>query len=84
MAKSSYKGITVDITFQGNTSKFNESVSQIDRNLKTIDNELKQVNKDLRLDPTNANLAGQKFDLLAQKKRDQRQACIDESGAGRN
>lgn len=67
MAKSSYKGITVDITFQGNTSKFNESVSQIDRNLKTIDNELKQVNKDLRLDPTNANLAGQKFDLLAQK-----------------
>lgn len=67
MAKSSYKGITVDITFQGNTSKFNESVSQIDKSLKTIDSELRQVNKDLKLDPTNATLAGQKFDLLAQK-----------------
>lgn len=67
MAKSSYKGITVDITFQGNTSKFNESVSQIDKSLETIDSELRQVNKDLKLDPTNATLAGQKFDLLAQK-----------------
>ena len=67
MAKSSYKGITVDITFQGNTSKFNEAVTQIDKNLKTVDSELKEVNKDLKPDPSNVTLLSQKFDLLGQR-----------------
>lgn len=70
MAKSSrYQGITVDITFQGNTTKFNEAVTQIDKSLKNIDSELNKVNKDLRLDPANTTLASQKFELLGEKIR---------------
>ena len=67
MAKSGYKGITVDIEFQGKTSKFNEAVGQMDKTLKGLDSELTQVNKGLKLDPTNAALVGQKFELLRQK-----------------
>ena len=67
MAKGRYQGITVDITFQGNTTKFNEAVTQVDKGLKSIDQELGRVNKDLKLDPSNATLIGQKFDLLGEK-----------------
>lgn len=67
MAKSGYKGITVDIEFQGKTGKFNEAVGQMDKTLKGLDSELTQVNKGLKLDPTNAALVGQKFELLRQK-----------------
>ena len=67
MAKGRYQGITVDITFQGNTTKFNEAVTQVDKGLKNIDQELGRVNKDLKLDPSNATLIGQKFDLLGEK-----------------
>lgn len=67
MAKSGYKGITVDIEFQGKTGKFNEAVGQMDKTLKGLDSELTQVNKELKLDPTNAALVGQKFELLRQK-----------------
>ena len=66
MAKS-YKGITVDITFQGNTTKFNEAVSQVDQKLKTIDKDLTAVNRDLKLDPSNTTLVSQKFSLLSEK-----------------
>jgi len=67
MAKGRYQGITVDITFQGNTTKFNEAVTDVDKGLKSIDQELGRVNKDLKLDPSNATLIGQKFDLLGEK-----------------
>ena len=67
MSKSSYKGITVDITFQGNTTKFNDAVSQVDKSLKNIDSELNNVNKALKLDPANTTLVGQKFELLGDK-----------------
>lgn len=66
MAKS-YKGITVDITFQGNTTKFNEAVSQVDQKLKTIDKDLTAVNRDLKLDTSNTTLVSQKFSLLSEK-----------------
>lgn len=71
MARS-YKGITVDITFQGNTTKFNEAVSQVDKNLKTIDKDLNAVNRDLKLDPTNTTLVTQKFSLLSDKIKETR------------
>lgn len=72
MARSSYKGITVDIEFQGKTSKFNEAVGQMDKSLKNLDSELTQVNKGLKMDPTNASLVGQRFELLSQKIKETR------------
>lgn len=72
MARSSYKGITVDIEFQGKTSKFNEAVGQMDKSLKNLDSELTEVNKGLKMDPTNATLVGQRFELLSQKIKETR------------
>ncbi len=64
---ATYRGITVDIEFNGKTSKFNEAVKEINDDLKKIDKQMNQVNKGLKLDPTNTRLLEQKFDLLSKK-----------------
>lgn len=63
----SYKGITVDIVFKGDTTKFKDAVNEVDSNLKGIDRTLKTVNSGLKLDPTNVELVRQKFSLMGEK-----------------
>lgn len=63
----SYKGITVDIVFKGDTTKFKDAVNEVDSNLKGIDQTLKTVNSGLKLDPANVALVGQKFSLMGEK-----------------
>ena len=56
------KGITIEI--DGNTSKFQKSLSDANKAVKSTEKELREVNKLLKLDPKNTELLKQKQELL--------------------
>lgn len=62
MAGKAIKGITIEL--DGNTSKFQKSLSDANKSIKETQKELKEVNKALKLDPKNTELLKQKQELL--------------------
>ena len=62
MASKAIKGITIEL--DGNTSKFQKSLSDANKSIKETQKELREVNKALKLDPKNTELLKQKQDLL--------------------
>lgn len=61
-AGKAIKGITIEL--DGNTSKFQKSLSDANKSIKETQKELKEVNKALKLDPKNTELLKQKQELL--------------------
>ena len=64
MAKKILKGLTIEIS--GDTQKFSDSMKVINQEAKDIQSQLNLVNKMLKLDPNNAELIREKFNLLSQ------------------
>lgn len=64
MAKKILKGLTIEIS--GDTQKFSDSMKTINQEAKDIQSQLNLVNKMLKLDPNNAELIREKFNLLSQ------------------
>ena len=62
MASKAIKGITIEL--DGNTSKFQKSLSDANKSIKETQTALKEVNKALKLDPKSTELLKQKQELL--------------------
>lgn len=62
MASGAIKGITIEL--DGNTTKFQKSLSDANKAIRETQKELKEVNKALKLDPKNTELLKQKQELL--------------------
>lgn len=62
MAKS-YKGIT--IKFEADTTNLKTALGSVEAKARNLESELKQINKALKLDPGNAELLSQKYELLS-------------------
>lgn len=62
------KGITIEL--DGNTSKFQKSLSDANKSIKQTQTALKDVNKALKLDPKSTELLKQKQDLLKKSVED--------------
>ncbi|MFJ6266468.1 hypothetical protein ACIQGW_15965 [Lysinibacillus xylanilyticus] len=59
------KGIQgINIKLGADTTSLNNALKDVDKQSKSLQNELKQVDKALKLDPTNVQLVGQKYEVL--------------------
>lgn len=62
MAGKSIQGINIKLG--ADTTSLNNALKDVDKQSKSLQNELKQVDKALKLDPTNVQLVGQKYEVL--------------------